>query len=226
MRRKLRVFLVPICLLQNPLRQERVSLQWCPRSPLGTEFLGVGVESKFCYKHVMFIEETSEDHWPKIFRFYRDIMAQGEIYAFPENQTLEEARPWWMQAPPGQTVVALSEEGVVLGSAKMGPNRPGRGRHIATASFLVDPAHQGQGVGRALCNYVDTWARARGYLGIQFNAVVEVNHRAVQLWKSLGYEIIGTVPESFDHPRSGLVGLHIMFKRLGAQETALPEQTS
>ena len=42
---------------------------------------------------------------------------------------------------PGQTVVAVSDN-VIVGSAKMGPNRPGRRSHMATASFLVDPACQ------------------------------------------------------------------------------------
>jgi GNAT superfamily N-acetyltransferase len=115
-----------------------------------------------------------------------------------------------MEQAPGQTVVAV-EDGVVVGSAKMGPNRPGRGSHIGTASFLVDPAHRGKGVGRALGEYVVEWC---GFHGIQFNAVVEVNAPAVHLWTSLGFEIIGTVPETFDHPDHGLVGLHVMFRRL------------
>ena len=45
---------------------------------------------------------------------------------------------------------------------------------------------------------------------MQFNAVVETNERAVELWKSLGFSIIGTVPRAFRHPAHGLVGLHIM----------------
>lgn len=162
----------------------------------------------------MNIRATTDKDWPSIYSFYREIMAEGRTYAFPENQTLEEARPWWMEQPPGRTVVAVDDDGVILGSAKMGANRPGRGRHIATASFLVDPAHQGKGVGRALGQHVTDWARSQGFQGIQFNAVVETNRPAVHLWQSLGFEIIGTVPESFDHPDDGLVGLHIMFLRL------------
>ena len=96
----------------------------------------------------------------------------------------------------------------------MGPNRPGRGAHIATASFMVDPALHGRGVGRALGEHVVGWARGAGFRGIQFNAVVETNQAAVRLWESLGFEIPGTAPEAFDHPQHGLVGLHMMFLRL------------
>lgn len=159
---------------------------------------------------LMDIRVSTEEDWPGIFEFYRATMAEGRTYAFPENQTLEEARPWWMEQAPGQTVVAVDGQRI-LGSAKMGPNRPGRGQHIATASFLVDPAHRGHGTGRRLGEYVISWARSEGYRGIQFNAVVESNHPAVHLWQSLGFRIIGTVPGAFNHPDDGFVGLHVMY---------------
>jgi hypothetical protein len=69
-------------------------------------------------------------------------------------------------------------------------------------------------VGRELGQYTLGWARSSGFAAIQFNAVVETNSAAVHLWQSLGYEIVGTVPESFDHPEHGLVGLHVMFRRI------------
>ncbi|MFE9424751.1 GNAT family N-acetyltransferase [Kitasatospora sp. NPDC006697] len=155
---------------------------------------------------------TAED-WPSIYPFYAATMAEGRTYAFPPGQSLAEARPWWMEQPPGRTVVAVLD-GEVVGSAKMGPNRPGPGSHIGTASFLVDPAHRGRGIGRALGVHVIDWHREQGFHGIQFNAVVEVNEPAVHLWRSLGFEVLGTVPEAFAHPDHGLVGLHLMYQRL------------
>lgn len=101
----------------------------------------------------------------------------------------------------------------MLGSAKMGPNRPGRGSHVATGSFMVDPAHCGKGVGRALGSYALEWARSAGFRGMQFNAVVETNRSAVHLWQSLGFEILTTVPAAFDDADHGLVGLHLMYQR-------------
>jgi GNAT superfamily N-acetyltransferase len=161
----------------------------------------------------MEIRTATEADWPQIYRFYSVIMAEGRTYAFPEGQSLEEARPWWMERPPGCTVVAVDGE-AIMGSAKMGQNRPGRGSHVATASFLVDPQYRGKGVGRALGEHVIGWGAAQGFRGIQFNAVVEINEPAVRLWKSLGFEVIGTVPEAFNHPERGLVGLHVMYRRL------------
>ncbi len=151
--------------------------------------------------------------WARIWPFYAQIITAGETYAYPEPPVEEAARSLWMEEPPGRTVVAV-EGDTVLGSAKIGPNRPGRGAHLATASFMVAPAHQGHGVGRALGEYAVQWARDAGYRGMQFNAVVESNTTAVQLWQSLGFQILATVPEAFDHPRYGYVGLHVMYRRL------------
>ncbi len=58
------------------------------------------------------------------------------------------------------------------------------------------------------------WARTSGFRAIQFNAVVETNEPAVALWRSLGFEVLATVPEAFEHPRHGYVGLLIMHRFL------------
>lgn len=160
----------------------------------------------------MRIRVADDRDWPRIFPFFSRIVEDGETYAYPDGMTVETARSLWMEPPPGQTVVAVRGDQVV-GSAKMGPNRPGRGAHVATASFMVDAAHQGTGVGRALGSHAVEWARAAGYHSMQFNAVVETNSVAVRLWLSLGFEILATVPEAFDHPRFGLVGLHVMHQK-------------
>jgi ribosomal protein S18 acetylase RimI-like enzyme len=102
----------------------------------------------------------------------------------------------------------------VLGTAETHPNQGGPGAHVANAGFMVDPARQRRGVGRALARHVMDQARADGYRAMQFNAVVETNTGAVDLWRSLGFEVLATVPEAFRHPVKGYVGLHVMYRRL------------
>jgi L-amino acid N-acyltransferase YncA len=164
------------------------------------------------------IRPADDSDWPRIWPFFHEIVLDGETYAFPEDLTLETGRGWWVEEPPGHTVV-LEEDGRILGSAKMGPNRPGRGDHVGTASFMVDPTAQGRGVGRALASYVVEWHRAQGYAGIQFNAVVETNTAAVRLWQAFGFEIIGTVPGAFRSKAHGRVGLHVMYLALDSPST-------
>lgn len=161
----------------------------------------------------MLIRPATPDDWQQIWPFFDGIVRDGQTYAYPDDLDSAAAEALWTEMPPGLTVVAVSE-GRVVGSAKMGPNRGGRGAHIATASFMVDPDAQGRGTGRALGQFAVEWARDHGFHGMQFNAVVETNTTAVALWESLGFEILATVPEAFDHPTEGLVGLHVMYLRL------------
>ena len=162
----------------------------------------------------MLIREVTLADWSAIWPFMREIVAAGETYTYPREMSEEQARAIWLLEPPGRTVVAVDDEGAVLGTAKMNPNHMGGAAHIASASFMVDPRCSGRGVGRALGEHVLEWARAEGYRAMQFNAVVETNTRAVALWRSLGFEVLATLPEGFHHPDKGYVGLHIMYQRL------------
>lgn len=151
-----------------------------------------------------------DEDWPAVFRIIDEVVRDGETYAYPEDLTTESARALWIEPPPGLTVVA-ERDGRILGSAKMGPNRPGRGDHIGTASFMVAAEARGAGVGRLLGEWVVDWHRRAGFAGIQFNAVVESNVVAVGLWRSLGFEVVGTVPGAFRSRRHGRVGLAVMY---------------
>jgi L-amino acid N-acyltransferase YncA len=154
---------------------------------------------------VLIRDATLED-WDAIWPFFHQIVAAGETYAYERDMDEAEGRRMWMIGPPGRTVVATDLDGTVLGTANMYANRQGPGSHVASASFMVDPRKAGRGTGRALGEHVIEWARKSGFRAIQFNAVVETNQAAVKLWRSLGFEVLTTVPEAFDHPTNGYVG--------------------
>jgi L-amino acid N-acyltransferase YncA len=162
----------------------------------------------------MLIREAGAEDWPAIWPFFRAIVAAGETFTYPGDLDEDQGREWWLLPSPDRTVVAEDASGAVVGTAKMNRNHMGNGAHVASASYMVDPAHAGRGVGRALCAYTLDWARAAGYRAMQFNAVVETNVNAVKLYRSLGFEVLGTVPEGFRHPTAGYVGLHVMHRPL------------
>jgi GNAT superfamily N-acetyltransferase len=159
------------------------------------------------------IRAFSGDDWNAVWPIFQEVVKAGDTYAYKPDWSSEQAEKFWVEPPPGHAVVAIDGT-IVLGTAKMGPNRPGPGSHVATASFMVAGAARGRGVGRALGEYAIAWARDQGYAAMQFNAVVEWNLPAVRLWQELGFGIIGTVPEAFSHPTQGRVGLHIMHRFL------------
>jgi L-amino acid N-acyltransferase YncA len=160
------------------------------------------------------VREATAGDWPAIWPFLRRIIAAGETYCWDPETGEEQARDKWFPGPPGRTVVAVDDEGRVVGTAETHPNQGGPGAHVANAGFMVDPDHAGRGVGRALAAHVLDQARADGYRAMVFNAVVETNANALVLWRSLGFEVLATIPEAFDHPTAGLVGLCVMHRRL------------
>jgi L-amino acid N-acyltransferase YncA len=160
------------------------------------------------------VRDATPDDWPAIWSFMSRIVAAGDTFTYDPAMGEQEAREMWLMPAPDRTVVATAADGAILGSANYHRNRPGPGAHVASANFMVDPAHWGGGVGRALCEEGLAWARAQGYRSMQFNAVAESNTRAISLYKSLGFQVIGTVPEAFDHPSDGYVGLVVMHRPL------------
>ncbi|QPZ39002.1 GNAT family N-acetyltransferase [Paramicrobacterium chengjingii] len=159
----------------------------------------------------MLIRDASTADWPAIWPFLHKIVVAGDTFTYDPELREEEAEAMWMARPPGRVVVAEADGGNVVGTASMYANRAGPGAHIASASYMVDPSHQGTGVGRALVSDSLRWARARGFQGMQFNAVAQTNSYAIRLYESLGFTVIGTIPGGFRHPVAGDVGLHIMF---------------
>lgn len=162
----------------------------------------------------MRIRPANADDWPLIWPIWHRVVSAGETYCWDPDTGETAARQQWMMPPPAEVWVAVDETAAdtVVGTALLKPNQPGLGNHVANAAFMVDPDAAGRGIGRELARRVIDRAREIGYRGMQFNAVVSTNERAVLLWRSLGFDIVGTVPRAFRHSRYGLVDLHVMYQ--------------
>ena len=136
----------------------------------------------------MDIRAATEADWPAIWPFWRDIVEAGETYAYPLGA---DVRPgpgaWWF--PTGSRVTVLEEDGSLLGCAKMGPNRPGRGAHVGTATFMVAAAARGRG---SVGAWPRTWSpgTARGLGGHPVQRGGRDQHRRGRLWQDLGFPIL------------------------------------
>ncbi|MCZ7374693.1 GNAT family N-acetyltransferase [Micromonospora sp. WMMC250] len=159
----------------------------------------------------MLIREFVDQDWSQVWPIIQEVIGAQETFTYDPAMTAEQSYAVWVEASPGRTVVAVNG-GRVLGTAKMGTNKPGPGAHVSTASFMVAADARGRGVGTALCRDALTWAREQGYAGMQFNAVAESNQSAVELYRREGFAVIGTVPGAFRHPTLGRVGLHVMYQ--------------
>ncbi|MCD4850360.1 GNAT family N-acetyltransferase [Arthrobacter sp. AK01] len=153
--------------------------------------------------------------WPGIWSILEPVIRDGETFTWDRDTTEEVARSKWIKDAPGQTFVAVHKDtGEVLGTGEFHANQAGGGSHVANAGYMVGANNSGQGIARALCAYSLSEAKAAGFYAMQYNAVVESNVRAVWLWQSMGFRILATVPEAFDHPEIGYVGLHVMYRKL------------
>ena len=158
----------------------------------------------------MEIREYADADWPQVWPIIAEVVRAADTFCYDPAMTELQARDTWIELPPGLTIVAV-RDGAIIGTAKTGPNKAGPGSHIATASYMVPASSRGLGAGRALVTCTLDWARARGYAGMQFNAVAATNQTAIGLYERLGFQLTGTIPGGFDHPAQGRVGLHIMY---------------
>jgi L-amino acid N-acyltransferase YncA len=148
-----------------------------------------------------------------IWRIFHAVVAGGDTYTFPAHTPREHAITYFM-APGIASWVIEDAGGRVIGVYKLIPNHPGLGSHVANASFMVDPAAQGSGAGRAMGEHCLEQARQAGYEAMQFNFVVSTNTAAVALWKKLGFQIVGTLPKAFRHATLGKVDAYVMHRFL------------
>jgi L-amino acid N-acyltransferase YncA len=158
------------------------------------------------------LSPARDEDWPGIWNVFRAVVSTGDTYPYSPETSEDDARAIWMA--PSHTVSVARLDGTVVATAYHRPNLPDLGDHVANAGWMVHPDHQGQGIGRQFAEYVLDEARRAGFRAMQFNAVVAANTGAVALWKSLGFEIVGTVPDAFRHARLGLTPVHVMYRRL------------
>jgi len=136
----------------------------------------------------------------------------GETYALARDMGRVDALAYWRS--PAHEVFVAERDGEVLGTYYMRANQQGGGAHVANCGYMTAAAASGQGVARAMCAHSLEHARARGFRAMQFNFVVASNARAIALWQSFGFAIVGRLPEAFAHPRLGPVDAVVMYRKL------------
>jgi ribosomal protein S18 acetylase RimI-like enzyme len=160
----------------------------------------------------MLIRPARPEDSAAIWSIIGPIIRSGETYALDPDMSKADALAYWLAADK-ETFVA-EEEGSILGTYQMRPNQSGGGAHVCNCGYMTSARATGRGVGRQMCRHSLDHARARGYRAMQFNFVVSTNERAVGLWQSLGFDVVGRLPLAFKHPTHGYVDALVMFQHL------------
>lgn len=136
----------------------------------------------------------------------------GETYTLPRDMSESAALAYWM-GPDRETFVAEAD-GRVVGTYYIRANQAGGGDHVCNCGYMTDAGATGRGVARAMHEHSLMQARSLGFRAMQFNFVVSANERAVRLWTSLGFAVVGRLPGAFRHPKHGFVDALVMFREL------------
>jgi ribosomal protein S18 acetylase RimI-like enzyme len=147
-----------------------------------------------------------------IWKILEPTFRAAETYCLPHDITRDEALIYWFGA--GNQVFVAQDGEEIVGTYYLRANQRGGGSHIANCGYMTAAHASGRGVARTMCLHSKEQAKRDGFRAMQFNFVVSTNERAVRLWLSLGFRVVGPVPQAFAHPRYGFVDAFVMFSEL------------
>jgi len=161
---------------------------------------------------MLLIRSATESDRGAIWAILEPAIRAGETYTLPNDFSREEALAYWFES--GHSVYVAVDNGQIVGTYFLKANHQGGGSHVANCGYIVASSASGRGVGRTMCE--DSLQRAveAGFRAMQFNFVVSSNQRAVRLWQSCGFEIVGRLPSAFAHPVLGFVDALVMHRAL------------
>lgn len=157
-------------------------------------------------------EAVAANDGDAIWAILEPIIRAGETYPLPRDMDRESALGYWFSA--GHEVFVAEDNRAIVGTYFLKANQKGGGAHVANCGYMTAPHATGRGVARAMCAHSLKRAKERGFRAMQFNFVVSTNERAVRLWQSFAFEIVGRLPKVFEHPRHGFVDAYVMYRQL------------
>jgi ribosomal protein S18 acetylase RimI-like enzyme len=161
---------------------------------------------------IVAIRAFQPSDWPAVWAILEPVFRAGETYSYARDITESDARKAWTSVPDATFVAVEGER--IRGTYYVKPNQPGQGAHVCNCGYVVAADARGKGIASLLCEHSQEEAVRRGFRAMQFNLVVSSNEGAVRLWRQLGYDIVGTLPEAFAHPTLGYVDAYVMYRRL------------
>jgi L-amino acid N-acyltransferase YncA len=158
--------------------------------------------------------KTNESDFPEIWRIYQAIIKKGDSYLDnPSKTDIEYARNKWLNPNSINITAKINQD--IVGFYSLRNNYKDYGSHVANGSYIVNPDFCQQGFGKKIALHSIDEAKKAGYKAMQFNFVVATNIAAIKLWKSVGFNIVGTTPKSYQHQGlNKLVDSHIMHRFL------------
>ena len=172
------------------------------------------LQTKFtpCMYSLPTIRVATKEDEEGLWNILEPMIRKGGAYVFLLDKSKKSLMDYWLGTE--KTTFAVERGGELVGTFYLKANQEGLGDHVCNAGFVVAQEAEGQGLGRWMGTIALEEAKNRGYLAMQFNFVIQTNEPAVHLWKSLGFSVLGEIPEAYRHPKLGLVSALIFYKKL------------
>lgn len=111
-------------------------------------------------------------------------------------------------------VTCMLYDGKFAGFYILHPNNIGRCGHVANASYCIAGTARGKGGFSQLVAQSLKEAKALGFKGMQFNAVVANNFAALHTYEKNNFQLIGTIPAGFRLKDGIFSDMHILYTQL------------
>jgi len=158
------------------------------------------------------IRQATDSDADAVWEMLREVALEGDSFPFEPDVAREDSLGMWLSPRHHAFVACL--DGEPVGTYVLRANHGGPGSHVANAGYIVKSGHRGKGVGSAMVGHSLETAREMGFLAMQFNLVLSTNERALHVYRKHGFEIVGTLPKAFRHPRHGLVDAYVLHRFL------------
>ena len=158
------------------------------------------------------IRPATDADKPAVWQIIKGVIAGGDTYTFAPDTSEADMISFWFS--PEKHVYVAEDDGYILGTYWLKANQPGLGDHVGNGGYMVSPDAKGRGIGKLMAEHSIDEARRIGFHSIQFNFVVKSNTVAVNLWKSVGFEVVGEIPDAIRHSQHGLTNALIMYRKL------------
>ena len=158
------------------------------------------------------IRKINDSDKEALWEIIHEIIADGDTWVFAPDSSKEKMLEYWFDADKHAYVAVIDNE--IIGTFYFRNNQPDLGSHVANAGYMTSHKHIGKGIGKAMGLFSLKEAKRFGYSAMQFNYVVKSNAVAVKLWQSIGFEIVGEVPDAYQHAKNGLTNVFIMYRDL------------
>lgn len=163
-------------------------------------------------KEVIIREATKEDAQLMI-DFYNVVGGETDFLSFGENEFIKNLAEYgvFLEATreENNSIILIAEiDNKIVGIASINSSPKARFKHLGEFGIVIAKQYCGLGLGRKIMDYLIEWSNKNGITKKITLVTSEDNHRAIDLYKKVGFEVEGILKK--DNYVNGIYGNTIM----------------